>query len=213
LVKSGKVTRGWLGVSIQELTPELAKSFDLKTPEGVLVAQVEPNSPAAKAGVQTGDVILEYNGKATKSPTDLSIAVADSKVGVPAKLKVMRNGTALFLDVSVGEKPVETAEDFQASDKTEHARLGVTVENVDPDSARQLHLSSTTGALVTDVQSGSPADEAGVQPGDVIREINHKPVKNVADMQAEVRSLKKGSTVLLNVIRNGQSYFLAFDLS
>jgi len=213
LVNTGKVTRGWLGVTIQEMTPELAKSFDLKTPEGVLVAQVEPSSPAAKAGIRSGDIILEYNGKETKSTRDLSMAVADTKVGVPAKLKVLRDGKMLNMDVSVGEKPVEKAEASQSMDKEEHAKLGVTLENLDPDTAKQLHLSSTTGALVTDVQSGGPADEGGVRPGDVIREINHKPIKSVTDVKSEISSLKNGSTVLLNVVREGQTLFLAFDLS
>jgi serine protease Do len=213
LVKTGKVTRGWLGVNIQNMTPELAKSFNLKKEEGVLIAQVEPNSPASKAGLRSGDIVLEYNGKEIKNPEDLSIAVADTKVGSSAKLKVMRDGKTLNLDASVGTRPAEQAEASKPGENSEHAKLGVTVENVDADVARQLKLSSASGVVVTDVQPGSPAEEANVQTGDVIREINHKPVKNAADLQAEIRNLKKGSTVLLTVMRQGQTRFLAFDLS
>lgn len=213
LVKFGKVTRGWLGVNIQEITPALAKSFDLKVTQGVLVAQVEPNSPADKAGIRSGDIILEYGGKGIKTTKDLSIAVAETQVGVPEKLKVLRDGKTLTMDVSVGAKPVERAEASQSTDKSEHARLGVTVENVDPNSARQMNLPNVGGVLVTDVQSGSAAEEGGVQPGDVIREINHKAINNVSDLQTTVRNLKNGSTVLLNVMRQGRTLFLAFDLS
>jgi serine protease Do len=213
LVKTGKVTRGWLGVNIQNMTPELAKGFNLKKEEGVLIAQVEPDSPASRAGLRSGDIVLEYNGKEIKNPEDLSIAVADTKVGSPAKLRVMRDGKTLSLDASVGERPAEKAEASKPGENSEHAKLGVTVENVDSDVARQLKLSSASGVVVTDVQPGSPAEEANVQTGDVIREINHKPVKNAAELQAEIRNLKKGSTVLLTVIRQGQTRFLAFDLS
>jgi serine protease Do len=216
LIESGKVTRGWLGVGIQEVTPELAKSFNLKTPEGVLISQVEPNSPAAKAGLRSEDIILEYNGKETKTPRDLSMAVADTKIGVPAKLKVLRDGRTLNMDVAVGEKPAERAEAKPSNNEeqsTEHAKLGVSVQNVDRENARQLNLKSTNGALVTDVESGSPADEGGVQPGDVIREINHKQVYDVRDLQSAIGGLRSGSTVLLSVVRQGQTLFLAFDLS
>jgi serine protease Do len=215
LIASGKVTRGWLGVGIQELTPELSKSFDLQNEEGVLISQVEPDSPAAKAGLRSGDVILEYNGTQTKTPRDLSMAVADTKVGIPAKLKVHRDNHTLTMDVAIGERPAEKAEASPRlpADKAERAKLGVTVENVDADTARQLNLQSATGALVTDVQSGSPAEDGGVRRGDVIREVNHKPVKNVSDLQSAIRDLKQGSTVLLSVTRQGQAFFLAFELS
>jgi serine protease Do len=213
LITSGKVTRGWLGVSIQEITPELAKSFNLDGAKGVLVADVKPGSPAAKAGLRSGDVIIEYNGKETKNPRDLSMAVADTKVGVPAKLTVLRGGKTMSMEIAVGEKPAERAENNSPVERQDHAKLGLTVENVDPDSARQLNLSSQKGALVTDVQEGSPADEGGLRAGDVIRELNHKPISNVSDLQSVVSNLKQGSTVLLNVVREGQTLFLAFDLS
>jgi serine protease Do len=213
LIKNGKVTRGWLGVNIQELTPGLAKSFDLPNTNGVLVAQVQPDTPAAKAGIHPGDIILSLNSIETKNPKELSTAVADTKIGTPAKIKLLRDGKQMNLDVSIGERPSESAENVQPGNKTEHAKLGLTVEDIDPDAARQLKLSSSIGALITDVQSGSPADEGGLQPGDVIRSINRKPVNNAADLQSVVKDLKNGSTVLLNIIRQGQPRFVAFELS
>jgi serine protease Do len=213
LISSGKVTRGWLGVSIQEINPALAKSFNVKTEEGVLVAQVEPNSPAAKSGIRSGDIILEYNGQEIKTPKDLSIAVANTKVGVPSKLKVLRDGKAIDMNVPVGSKPAERAEASPSGEKSEHAKLGITVENVDANTARQLNLPYAGGVVVTDVQPGSPADEGDVRAGDVIREVNHKPINNVPEMQNMISNLKKGSPVLLNVIRDGQTLYLAFDLS
>ena len=143
------------------------------------------------------------------------MAVADTKVGVPAKLEVMRDGRTMNMNVSIGERPTETAEASEpgGDNGQQHPKLGVEVKNVDQESAHELNLKSTTGALVTNVQSGSPADEGGLQPGDVIREINHKPVNNVTDLQSAIRNLKDGSTVLLSVVRQGQSLFLAFDLS
>lgn len=213
LIHSGKVTRGWLGVNIQEVTPELAKGFGLGSAKGALVSQVEPNSPASKAGLKSGDVILEFNGKEISTYRDLSLAVADTKVGIPAKLKIQRDGKALFEEVTVGERPAEKGEEERASNKAERARLGITVENLDSNSVRQLNLTSDKGALVTDVEAGSPADEGGVRPGDVIREINHKPVNNASDLKSALREIKSGSTVLLSIIRQGQTLYLAFDLS
>jgi serine protease Do len=215
LINTGKVTRGWLGVNIQELTPGLAKSFNLQNTSGVLVSQVQPNSPAAKAGLRPGDVILDYNGKETKTPTELSMAVADTKVGSTANIRLIREGKPMNLQIAIGERPNEQrASNKQPEEQNDqHAKLGLTVEDVDRDTARQLNIPNSGGALVTDVQSGSPADDGGVQPGDVIKGINHKPVNSVADLQSVARDLPSGSTVLLNVVRKGESLFLAFELS
>jgi serine protease Do len=183
---------------------------------GVLVAQVEPNSPAAKAGIRPEDIILEYNGSETKTPRELSAAVADSKVGAIAKVKLVRDGKQMTLDVPIGQKPSEIAANENSqpdSDNNAHAKLGLSVQNVDTETSKQLKLSSPGGALVTDVQSGSAADDGDVRPGDVIRGINHKPVNNVSDLRSVTKDLKNGSTVLLNVIRDGQSLFLTFELS
>ena len=213
IVKNGKVTRGYLGVTIQSMTPELAKSFNLSPDKGALVAEVVNNGPAAKAGVRPGDVILEYNGKQIHSSNDLSLAVAETKVGDSASLKLLRDGKEMSLEVMVGERPADVAESFPASSAQEHGKLGVTVENITPEAARQMHLSSTTGALVTEVRPGSPAEEAGLQAGDVIRGINQMTVNNASELVAATRNLKSGDTVRLRLVRNGQSLFLAFELS
>jgi serine protease Do len=195
------------------MTPELAKSFNLEPDKGVLVAQVDGNSPASRAGLQSGDVILEYNGKQVHSAQDLSLAVAETKVGAPAAVQVLRNGRPLSLEVRVGERPADVAENLRSPQDSEHGKLGITVENLTPEAARELRLSSSKGVLVTEVRPGSPADDGGVQTGDVIHEINHMPVNNASDLLAVIRNLKIGSNVLLRVERQGQTMFLAFQLS
>jgi serine protease Do len=215
LSKTGKVTRGWLGVHIQGLTPELAKSFDLSSDKGVLVADVDPEGPAAKAGLKSGDVIVRYNGQAVQTPQELTLAVASSRVGVPSKVEVLRNGQSLALQVSIGERPSqEMAEKQPGTPPAEdHGKLGLGVQNVTPEAARQMRLSSDKGVLVTEVRPGSPAEDGGVRPGDVIVAINHRQVSAVTDLQGIVRNLKSGSNVLLKVEREGQALFLAFDLA
>ncbi len=213
LVANGKVTRGWLGVHIQEMTPDLAKSFHLEPSRGVLVAQVDPDGPAARAGLQSGDIILSYNGNEVHNARDLSLAVAETKVGVPAELKVLRDGHEMAFHVSIGERPENIDESNATPDEQQHGKMGITVENITPDIQSEMNLSSTSGARVTEVRPGSPADDGGVRPGDVIHEINHAPVRSAANLQSVVRDLKKGQTVLLKVERQGQTLFLAFELS
>ncbi len=213
IAKSGKVTRGWLGVHIQDLTAELAKGFNLSGRKGVLVSDVDSDSPAAKAGLKPGDVIVSYAGKQIESARDLSLSVAATSVGAPSRLTVLRDGNQLDLTVAVGERLNDVAENFKSSRQEEHGRLGITVENVTADAQHELKLSTGRGALVTEVKPGSPADTGGVEPGDVIHEINQNPVDHAADLQGFARNLKPGQTVLLQVERQGHNLFLAFDVS
>lgn len=212
LVRSGKVTRGWIGVQTQEVTPEIAKGFAYSGPGGALVSDVISDGPAAKAGISPGDIIQEFNNQQIKKPHDLLSAVANTKVGTSARIKTVRNGKGILLDISVEERPSAVSALFRSPQENEPGELGITVENVSPDVQAAMHLSSNEGVLVTEVAAGGSADEAGVLPGDVIRSINHKPVNSVSDLMAAMRKLKENSMVLLNLDRQGQMLYLAFQL-
>jgi serine protease Do len=218
LVTSGKVTRGWLGVSTQELTPELAKAFSVPAGRGVVVAQVEPGSPAASAGLRTGDILLEYNGQPVNSMRDLSLAVAATRAGTPSKLTVLRQGQQVALSVRVGERP-QVAEERDrelpraaGTGEQQPGKLGVSIANVTPDVAQELGLSSNEGALITEVRPGGPAENAGLRPGDVIREMNRTAVRSAADVSAGMRNARGGSTVLLRVERQGSALYVAVEV-
>jgi serine protease Do len=213
LVKSGKATRGWIGIRIQEVTPEIAKGFNLEGRGGALVSDVAGESPAAKAGLKAGDIILDYNSQAIQRSRELSEKIADTRVGTPAKLTIFRNGKYISLEVTVGERPSALAERFRLPEAGAHGTLGIMVENVTPEIRALMRLSSDNGALVIEVEPGSSADDGGVQPGDVIHAINHVRVNTVADLLNVMHSLDRDSTVLLAIERHGNMLYLAFDLS
>jgi serine protease Do len=210
LKAKGYVTRGWLGVAIQEVTPELAKSFGLKEPKGALVADVTAGGPAAKAGIQSGDVITSFNGKEIKEMGELPRLVGATPVGQKAPLTVMRNGKQLNLTVEVGElkeKAAPQGEPETASD------LGMKVRGLTPELARRLDVPpDERGVVVTDVDGGGLAAEAGIQPGDLIKEINRKPVTSVGDYQKVVSKAKPGDTLLFLVKRGDMTSFRAVTL-
>jgi serine protease Do len=208
LLVKGKVSRGWLGVSIQPLTPELAKSFGSKETKGVLISDVVPDSPAAKAGLQAGDILLEYDSKKIEGPGDLQRAVGFTAPGNTAKVKVWRDQGEKTLDIKVGE----ASEEREARGPTapgSRSLLGMDVRPVTPEVARQLNLRSTDGVMVVGVEDGSPAAEAGVQRGDVIRQINRQPVRSLADYQRLVRDVKEGDRLTLLLQRGAMSLFVA----
>jgi serine protease Do len=206
LQEKGHVTRGWFGVSIQEMTPELAKSFGLKDGKGALVAQVVPGSPAEKAGIVQGDVILEFDGKAVTASKDLPQIVASTPVGKSVNVKLWRNGKALDQQVKISEME----ENVEVSNTGSHnKKLGIEVRNLTPELANRLRLKSDTGVVVTRVESGSPAADAGIQTGDVIREVNHTPVKNVEDLVQKLEQAKDQTNILLLVQRGQNNMFAA----
>ena len=206
LEQKGHVTRGWLGVGIQEVTPELAKSFGLSEKKGALVAEVFSNSPAEKAGIERGDVILEFDGKEVADSKDLPRLVASTPVGKSVTLKLSRDGKVLDRQVKIGEME-EKAEVAKAP--SSNKSLGITVQNLTPDIAKGLGLKKETGVVVTRVEPGSPAANAGIQTGDVIQEVNRKPVKDVNDFAQKVEKAKDQNSVLLLLQRGQNNLFAA----
>lgn len=212
LISHGKVSRGHLGVTVQPLTSDLASSFGLKKAEGVLVSSVESGGPAEHAGIKTGDVITALNGNAINDPNTFRNAVASTAPGTDVTLTVMRNGSQQQIHVKLS-----TLSDSQAAAATggggtgagSGAQLGISVEPVTPDIASQLGLKAgTQGLVVANVDPSGPAADAGIQPGDVIVQVNRQPVKSVNEMKSAMAKSGKGPVLLL-LNRGGQNLFLA----
>jgi serine protease Do len=199
LLEHGKVTRGWLGVVLQPLTPELATSFGAEGKEGVLVSEVTPDSPAARAGLKTGDVVLQVDGHKVDSPADVARAVGLAAPGHKAKLTLWRDKAQRTVDVVLGEAPGER----QAS------RLGFEVRPLTPQLARELDRASTNGVVVTHVEDGTAAAEAGLRRGDVIVEVNRQPVKTLADFERATRGVKKGERLTVRLERGDIALYVA----
>jgi serine protease Do len=200
LLSKGRVTRGWLGVSLQPLSPELATSFGVKEPKGALVTEVMPDSPAAKAGLRSGDVITEVNGKKVENPGDLARTVAMAPLGRAAKLTVWRDKQEHSLSVVPREAPGER----------QVSRLGFDVRPVTAEIASELGLRSTEGVVVTRVEEASEAAEAGLRRGDVIVELNRESIKTLADFDRTTKSAKSGERMTVRVERGQSAFYLAF---
>jgi serine protease Do len=205
LKEKGKVTRGWIGVGIQEVTPDLAKSFDLKEKNGALVSQVFKDGPADKAGIQQGDIILTFDGKEISESKDLPRIVAAIPVGKTVTVKISRNSKVTTKDVKVGEMEEKTVETAKAPTGK---KLGIAIQNITPDIAQALSLKDTNGALIAQVEPGSSADNAGLQRGDVIREVNRKPIKDTKDFMQRIEETKSEGTLLLLVKRDENSLYI-----
>ncbi|MGH8067543.1 MAG: PDZ domain-containing protein [Candidatus Entotheonellia bacterium] len=186
LRETGKVTRGWLGMQVQQVTPELAQSFGLERPHGALVAKVQPNSPAERAGLQRGDIIVTFGGEKIEDMHELPRIVATIPPGTEANVQVIRNGLERTVQVKVSEMPREPRQ-AAPEDGTVEPGLGLTVQELTPELARRLEVPTTQGVVVTGVVEGSPADEVGIRRGDVILEANQQQITNVQDYQTAVQ--------------------------
>jgi serine protease Do len=206
LRSQGKVVRGWLGVAIQDVTPELAKAIGLEKATGALVADVVKDGPAEKAGVRRGDVIVGYQGKDIGTSRDLPIRVAQTPVGTKAELKIVREGEARTITAEIGE-----LKDKDSTTEVAKAppRLGLQVDKLSPQVAERLGIApETKGVVVTSVDPGSPADDAEMRPGDVIREVDRKPVASPEAFDKALAARKPGKPLLLLVQRGDSTLFI-----
>jgi serine protease Do len=208
----GRVTRGWLGVSIQPLTPELARSFGSKDAKGVLINEVMPDSPAAKSGLKPGDILLEFEGRPMEGPGDLQRAVGFFSPDRSAKVKIWRDQAEKTVEVKVGQAPDERQAQQQQRPGSGRARsmLGLEVRPVTPEIARQLNLRTTDGVIVVRVEDGTSAAEAGVQRGDVVKQLNGQNVRTIADFERLTRDMKEGDPLTVLLQRGAMSLYVAF---
>jgi serine protease Do len=209
LIRDGKVSHGYMGLGITDVTPENAQFFDSKDNRGAIVTQVEANSPAAKAGLKVGDLITGLDGHEISDASQLQVGVGQTHPGTTIKLQVMRGGKGMDLPVTLEKMGArDKGEDETASTDSGKPRWGLGLAEITPDVRQQLRGSSDLkGALIERVLPGSPADNAGLRPGDVILSVNRHDVQSVADVQKNLGSIPKGQDALLLVWSNGGNTF------
>jgi serine protease Do len=210
LKEKGKVVRGWLGVSIQMVTPELAESFGLKDKKGALVAGVEKNSPADEGGIQNGDVIIAFDGKEIDEMNELPLLVAQTPVGKKVTVTIFRNGKTITNKVLLGE--LEEEKTYTVADSTSTEDLGMEVSNITQSLAKRYGISEEKGVIVTYVEGGSPAQTARIQEGDLIVEVNRTPVEDKKQYFEVLEKAKEGDRILFWITRDRNSMFLVLTL-
>ena len=193
LITEGRVIRAWLGVVIQNLTPEMAEKFGLKEAEGALVADISPDSPAEKAGIKRGDVILKVDGIETPDIKTLQQTIRSHRPGDVVDVEIWRDGKVITLKVTLAE----LEESISVLPVTEKIDLGLEVGEITPDLVDRYALREKSGVVIVGIKAGGPADDAGLRPGDVILEVNREEIKNLKDWEAAISEIEPGETVLL----------------
>ncbi|MGD0886097.1 MAG: DegQ family serine endoprotease [Thermodesulfovibrionales bacterium] len=208
LIEKGKVERGWLGVTMQPITPDLAKQFNLKEDKGALVGDVTEESPAAKAGIRRGDVIIEYNGKEVDEPSNLRNMIANTPPNKDIPLKVLRDGKPMTIRVTIRESPAELQ---KASGKFDNQLTGVHVRNITPDIRKHLDLPTRlNGVVVADIEEGSPAENL-LAENDVILEIDKKRIRSITEYEAVLEKIKPEQNILVLIYRNGLTTYMTLS--
>lgn len=204
-LKAGKIVRGWLGVMIQDITPDLAKSFGLKEAKGVLISDVTEGSPAAKAGLKRGDVVKGFDGHEVENAHTLSRLVAATQPDRKAKVDIIRDGKEKSIEVTIGTMPQKV--EGQLPEKA--TAWGLSVQDITPELAQQLGLNpDEQGVVISGVAPGSPAEEAGLQPGDVVKEVNRQEIQNLNDYNQALEKAKQDKSLLLVIKRGGTTHFV-----
>lgn len=204
LKSKGNVTRGWLGVNIQNVNPDIAKYYELKDEKGVFVMDVVPGDPADEGGIKPKDVIVEFNGEKIEDARDLTNTVADTEVGSKVNVKVRRNGRLKSLNVTIAQKG-DGSEAESLDNKDTDSEIGIGLAELSEELVKRRNLRSSEGVMVTSVAPDSKADKAGLKPGDIIEEINHRKITSKQDYFKAVENIKKGKIMNLAVIRmNGR---------
>jgi serine protease Do len=216
LISEGKVTRGYVGLLLQDLDEDLARAMKLKSSEGALVGDVTAGGPADKAGIKRGDVIMEVNGKAVENSLQLRNLVAQTKPGTSVEFTLIREGQQMEVKVMLGERPKELQagrqpEEKQPKEQT-YQKLGLSVQTLTPDIASQLGYKNVEGVVVTDVAAGSPAEDAGLQEGDLIMEVNGVKTRSDSDFKSAVARVKSGDSAALLVRRGENTSYVAIRI-
>lgn len=210
ILKTGHVTRAYLGVYPQDVTPAMARAFGEKESQGIVIGDVSPDSPAKSAGLKRGDIILDVNGKPVTDSNQLRMSISMMQPGTEVQIKYLRDGNEHLATVKLGEMPTESAKANSSGENSGASKAleGVEVSNLTSSMANELGIPpSTKGVVVTDIDPASQMADSGLQKGDVIQEVNHQPVNNVSEFQSAIR--KSGSNPLLLVNRDGRTLFIA----
>jgi serine protease Do len=211
LKNEGEVTRGWLGVAIQDLNGDMAEYYGIEDKKGVFVADVFEGDPADRAGIKAKDIILEVNGKKIKTSRQLTGMIARIPVGQSARIKILRDGKEKTIKVKIAKRSEEKLA-ARGRPKEQAEEFGIRVSDLTPEITQRFNMDETSGVIVTHVENGSKGDDADVRVGDIIKEINRRPVKNTGDYRAILNQLSSGESVNL-FIRRKNAGFLVVKLT
>jgi serine protease Do len=209
LKTKGKVTRGWLGISVQDITEDIAKNLNHKDKSGALVSDVFKGDPADKAGIKAGDIVTEINGKLINDTHDLLVIIAAMHVGEQVSIKAWRDGKEMMFQVVVAERKDKS--DMVSANESK-GYFGIAAQEITAEISRQLRIARDAGVIVADVENGSPADEVGIQPQDIIIQVNKVKITSMKEYSKEIKKAADKKSVTLLVKRGKSTFFVSLSL-